>query len=247
MLHMREVQVESAVLFETPEQICRRVFRTLCPAAAVPEIRVEFCRFASATSLARLRGGCLHVRISDVLHGAPAPVLEALFYLLLGKLYRRPVPPGYRRRYRLYLDRRDVRHRVHGFRRARGRKVLTDPAGSHYDLEALFDELNGKYFHGALRRPVLSWSQRASRRILGHYDPAHNAIVISRLLDSEAAPRLAVEYVLFHEMLHLHLPEEHNGGQRRVHTRAFREAERVFPELDRAKRILRHLAGLRPR
>lgn len=244
---MGEVQVESAVLFETPEQICRRVFRTLCPATAVPEIRIEFCRFASATSLARLRDGCLHVRITDALDGAPAPVLEALLYLLLGKLFRRPVPPAYRRRYRLYLNRCDVRHRVQGLRRSRGRKFLTGPAGSHYDLETLFDELNTKYFNGALSRPVLSWSQRPSRRILGHYDPAHNAIVISRLLDSERVPRLAVAYVLFHEMLHLHFPEEHNGAQRRVHTEAFRKAERMFVGLERAKQMLRNLTSARPR
>jgi len=246
MLHVGEVQVESAVLFETPEQICGRVFRTLCPAAPPPEIRVEFRRFASANSLARLRGGCLHVRITDALEGAPAPVLEALFYMLLGKLFRRPVPDAYRRRYRLYLNRRDVRNRLHGLRRARSRKFLTAPKGSHYDLEELFEDLNARYFHGALPRPALSWSRRPSRRILGHYDPAHNAIVISRLLDSQAVPRLAVEYVLFHEMLHLHFPEELNGAQRRVHTRSFREAERMFPELRRAKQMLRSLTTPRP-
>ena len=43
--------------------------------------------------------------------------------------------------------------------------------------------------------------------MLGHYDPSHNAIVISRILDAAAVPRLVVEYVMFHEMLHLRIPD----------------------------------------
>jgi hypothetical protein len=89
---MGEVQVESAVLFETPAQIYARVFRCLKPRTPLPEIRIEFCPFADASSLIRLEGNRLHVRITDLLEGAPAPVTEALAYILLSKLFRRPVP-----------------------------------------------------------------------------------------------------------------------------------------------------------
>src|ERR1035438_8620037 len=37
--------------------------------------------------------------------------------------------------------------------------------------------------------------------MLGHFDPSHNAIVISRIFDQPAVPPLALEYVVFHEML----------------------------------------------
>ena len=67
MLHMGRVEVESALLFETPEQIFARVFRALRPRTPLPEIRVEFRRFANANSFARLENHCLHVRIADLL------------------------------------------------------------------------------------------------------------------------------------------------------------------------------------
>ena len=89
-----------------------------------------------------------------------------------------------------------------------------------------------------MARPSLGWSRRPSRTTLGHYDPSHNAIVISRLLDRAEVPRLAVEYVLFHEMLHLKHPVEHGGTRRRVHTKDFREHEKQFPDLARAKELL---------
>ena len=92
-----------------------------------------------------------------------------------------------------------------------------------------------------MARPILGWSPYASGTLLGHYDPSHNAIVLSRILDRIDTPRLAVEYVLFHEMLHLRFPAEHKGARRRVHTRDFKDAERQFEGFVEAKKLLRSL------
>ncbi len=238
---MGEVQVESALLFETPAEMYARVFRALKPRTALPEIRVEFCRFANANSLVRIEDNRLHVKITDLLEAAPAPVMEALAHILLCKLFRKPIPPMHNHRYRLYLNRRDVRRSIDLVRQIRGRKRLTGPQGEHHHLEEIFEELNLRYFHGLLGRPNLGWSRTRSRSMLGHYDPPHNAIIISRALDTPALPRLALEYVMFHEMLHLRIPIEHKGARRKVHTRDFREAEREFSGLEEAKRIIRRI------
>jgi hypothetical protein len=92
-----------------------------------------------------------------------------------------------------------------------------------------------------MSRPLLGWSPNASRTLLGHYDAAHNTIVLSRSLDRNVVPRLAVEYVLFHEMLHVRHPVEHTGSRRCVHTRAFKDAERQFDHFREAKALLRKL------
>ena len=236
------MQVESALLFETPTELYARVYRSLKPRSPLPKIRVEFRRFANANSLVRLQNDRLHVRITDLLEGAPAPVMEALAHILLGKLFRRTISPAYTHRYRLYMNRRDVRRSLHLVRQIRGRKVLSGSKGETCDLDEVFEELNLRYFDGLLARPALSWSMRPSHSMLGHYDPSHNAIIVSRLLDSPGVPRLAAEYVLFHEMLHLRFPVEHCGARRRVHTTEFRHAERAFAHLAEAKLILKQLA-----
>jgi hypothetical protein len=92
-----------------------------------------------------------------------------------------------------------------------------------------------------MARPELGWSVRPSRITLGHYDPSHHAIILSRLLDQPATPRHAVEYVMFHEMLHLRYPEVHRGSRRCVHTPQFKDAERQFPDLAVAKLQLKQL------
>ena len=236
-----EVSVQSAIFFETPEEIFLRVFSDLKPRTAPPAIRIDFCRFANANSFIRLESGHVHVRISDVLDGAPAPILESLAYILLSKLYRRPVPKIFAERYRRYLNRKEMRRSLQLIRQTRGRKFVSGPQGDAYNLETLFEELNLTYFHGLMARPLLGWSRRASRTLLGHYDPSHNAIILSKLLDRPEVPRAAVEYVLFHEMLHLRYPVEHKGARRCVHTREFKAAEREFARWREAKQILKQL------
>jgi hypothetical protein len=233
--------LQSSLFFESPEEIYARVFRELKPRTPVPELRIEFCRFANPDSFIHLENGHLRVRISDLLGGAPAPVMEALAHILLGKLYRKPIPRIYNHRYRLYLNRRDVRRQMHLVRQIRGRKFLSGPQGQHRNLDGIFERLNQQFFNGLLAQPQLGWSRGKSRGLLGHFDPSHNAIVISRIFDDLHVPELALEYVMFHEMLHLRYPVDHNGVRRRVHTREFREAERQFPRLSEAKELLKRI------
>jgi len=233
--------VQSSLFFETPEEIYARVFRSLKPRTAVPPLRIEFCRFANADSFIKLEDGRLQVRISDLLESAPAPVVEALAFILLGKLYRKEVPRVYAHRYRLYLNRRDFRRQAHLVRQLRGRKFISGPQGELHNLQEIFERLNRQFFDGLLGRPQLGWSRRPSRSMLGHFDPSHNAIIISRIFDRKEVPALALEYVVFHEMLHLRYPVEHAGSRRRVHTREFRAAEKKFPGWNQAKELLKKL------
>jgi hypothetical protein len=235
------MQVQTALLFESPEEIYLRVFRLLRPRTALPGILVEFRPYANPNSYISIHDGRLHVKIADVLRGAPAPIQEALAFILLSKLFRKPVPPIYADRYRRYLNRKDVARTLYLIREQRGRKYVSEPQGEHYDLEEIFEDLNRRYFHGLMARPRLGCSRYRARTSLGHYDPSHNAIIISRIFDSPAVPRLALEYVVFHEMLHLRFPIERQHGLRRFHTREFREAEREFENLKQAKELLKRL------
>ena len=235
------VALESTLFFETPAEIYTRVFRDLKPRTPVPRIDVEFRRFANANSFIRMSGDHIGVRMTDALESAPAPVIEALAYILLSKLFRQRIPTEYNHRYRRYLNRKDVRHQVQQLRQERGRKLITSPQGDAYDLDSIFEELNFRYFFGLMAKPTIGWSLRVSRMTLGHYDPSHNAIVISKLLDRPAVPRLLVEYVMFHEMLHMRYPVDHSGSRRCVHTREFTEAEKQFERLKEARALFKQL------
>lgn len=251
MLHSGRMQVETPdvlvseerveIASLTPQEIYARVFRQMRPRTPIPLISVQFRRYASAGAKMTLEQGELKVLIADTLAGAPDGVMEALAEILLSKLFRRPVPAHCNERYRRYLNRRDVRRNLDLIRQIRGRKQVEHAQGRCYDLDKIFEELNFQYFHGLMARPILGWSPNASRTLLGHYDPSHNAIVLSRILDRSDTPRVAVEYVLFHEMLHLRYPAEHRGARRCVHTKEFKKAEKQFEKLKEAQEALRRL------
>jgi hypothetical protein len=231
--------VQSAILFETIEEIYERVFRDLRPTLNIPDISVKFHRFTNLTSNIRLVQGQLIVKISDLLEGAPSPVQESLAYILLSKLFRQRPPKGMVEMYRLYLSRAEVRGKLNEVRQQRGRKLLTEPTGHHFDLEAMFVALNQKYFDGTLAKPLLGWSLQASRTILGHYDASHHSITLSRRLDRAEVPEYVVAYVLYHEMLHIKHPVEHHGAARKIHTRGFKQEEKLFEQYVEAKAFLK--------
>ena len=235
------MHVASALLFETPEQIFERVWCELKPRTAVPAIEVQFCAFANPNSLIQLKNGKILARITDVLKPAPSPIIESLAWVLLSKLYRKPVPPHEMLQYKRYIHRKDMRDRIQAVRLERGRKQLGPAKGDVYDLKALFDQLNFEYFFGLMPRPAIGWSLRVSHGILGHYDPSHHTIVLSKRLDSTDVPQMVVEFVLYHEMLHIKHPTEHRSGRRCVHTPEFKASEKRFEHFKEARDALKRL------
>ena len=123
----------------------------------------------------------------------------------------------------------------------RGRKRIVSAKGQVYDLEAIFEQLNIRFFHGLLGRPQMTWSSELARNRLGHYDPAHNAIVVSRIFDQARVPRYALEYIVYHEMLHLKHPVKLRGSRRCVHSPEFQAEEKLFPRLQEAKQFIKRL------
>ena len=222
-------------------QTFQECYRELRPRAPMPDFRIEFFRFANINNTIRLREGEVRVRISDLLEGAPEPVLRAIAHILLAKLYRKPIEGAEATRYRRYISTHDMAQRAHLVRQIRGRKHVASPRGRVYDLEEIFDALNTRHFYGLLGRPQMTWSREISRQLLGHYDPAHNAIVVSRIFDHPRVPRCAVDYILYHEMLHLKHPVRLRGSRRWVHSAEFQAEEKLFPDLERAKRFLQLL------
>ena len=225
----------------TGKEIFREAFRALRPRTAIPEFEVVFRPYADVTNVIRVRNGKALVSLSDLLQGAPRAVLEAIAFILICKLYRKPIPKRYQDCYRRFLNRRTVRNQVQTIRRVRGRKWVGTAQGEHFNLDEIFEQLNQKYFGGLLGRPQLSWSRANSRTILGHFDTAHNAIIISKIFDRPGTPSMLVEYILYHEMLHLKYPVIHSRDRNCFHSSVFREEEKRFPQFDQAKQLLDNL------
>ena len=207
----------------------------------MPPIQVRFRRFTSLNTRIRLREGQILASLSDLLEGAPDSVLHAIAHILLAKLYKKPINPTHNLRYKRFCTSAAVARQAELIRHARGSKRYFGPEGRFYNLEEVFDALNLQFFGGLMGRPELTWSEHHAKRSLGHYDAAHNTIVVSRVFDRPSSPRYAIEYLLFHEMLHLKHPVRMRGLRRCVHSREFKAEERQFPQLKEALAFIKRL------
>jgi predicted metal-dependent hydrolase len=218
--------------------VFRDAIRAITRTDAPPPIEAGFYPYAGLSSTIRLRKGRVYARVSDLLREAPPEVLFALASILVGKLYRKRVSSEQERLYRQFTTQPRMVDASDDARRERGYKVTSSPRGKAYDLEEIFGQLNGAYFGGKLEPPVLSWSKQKAKRVLGHHDHIHSTIVISRALDSTKVPRFVVEYVLYHEMLHVKHPPKTLRGRTVYHGERFRKDERRFPRYRQAVRWL---------
>lgn len=180
------------------------------------------------------RGLTLRVHWSFV--DAPDEVVRALARVAAG---------GSERRSALAVVREHFRHHrmTSPAQRPRTEPAAGSGQGSHFDLEAIRDRINGIYFEDRLgvaiawgRVPVRRRRPRRRRTIhLGTYRPDLGLVRVHPVLDRAAVPLFVVESVVHHEMLHADLPVTVVAGRRRLHTPEFRRRERLFADHDRAQ------------
>ena len=218
------------------------VFQQISRRQVNPEFNVTFYPFAGLNHTIRIRNQRVYVRVSDILRDAPQAVHRALAHILVGKLFKQRPPVEHETLYREYAYQPQILHASDLARQRRGRKQLNGSVGRTYDLDCIFVRLNRLYFENALPKPILSWSARRTKRILGHHDAVHDAIIISRSLDLKSVPDYVVEYVMYHEMLHVKHKLRVVNGRRIFHPPAFRAEEKQFAHYDEAIKWLEYSA-----
>ena len=225
-------------VFSQVGQFYTEAFRQLGRNRPIPEIEVKFYPYTGLNHTIRLRSGRAYVRISDIIADAPTEVHRALAFILVAKLLNKKIPAFHEETYRQHTYSPEVRRAAELARQRRGRKIVSTARGQAYDLDKIFRRLNYRYFEGELSKPTLTWSRARTYRILGHHDSVHDTIVISKTLDSHDVPEWLVEFVLYHEMLHIKHPARIANGRRYHHTKAFRTDEKRFPYYEQAQELI---------
>jgi len=159
--------------------------------------------------------------------------------ILIGKLLDTQVDDQNRLQYNRFVNRPEFRKKTMRARRQRSVKRISSPRGQFHDLLPLFNKINGTYFENKIRIRHLSWSQKPTRTTLGHFDAAHETIIINKRLDNPRVPQYVLSYVIYHEMLHVLMGEELTENGRRIHHSRFQKAEKEFDGYSKAKAFIR--------
>ena len=120
--------------------------------------------------------------------------------------------------------------------------IASDTRGQYFDLAAIFERVNAEYFNGTVARPRLTWNRTITHRKFGHYQPTTDTLMISITLDQAHVPAYAIEFVMYHELLHKHLGIDVVNGRRYAHTTEFRTKERAFRHYEQAQAFLAQLS-----
>ena len=197
------------------------------------KVHLEIVRNKSLRHTIELKWRTIRVRISHLLGNAPDYIYSTLAEILLAKLMHYKINPGDRRVYYDYVE----SHVVPFLPQKKARSTAHYSAqGRYYDLNTLFDNLNTEYFRGELHKPTLGWSLKKAYTRLGFYDSDRNLLVISRIFDSKKADKTVLDFLMYHEMLHIRFPTERINGRRRIHTAEFKKMEKQFPDFERIQK-----------
>ncbi|MCA1811458.1 MAG: M48 family metallopeptidase [Halobacteriales archaeon] len=224
-------------------ELADRLHRALVgrPPLRVP--RVAFYPYAQGRSTVREREGRLEFRLNEGLKDADPLALEGILGLLTCRVRNVDegrVDPAAARAYRDHMVQRPAPGRV-----GRGRKHI-DPVGTHRSLLESYLRVSLDMDLALPAIPKLSWSKEVARHRFGHWDPDHQAVVISQVLDDPRVPEFVLDYVLYHELLHIVHPVKMGSGSKRiVHSAAFKRDERKFPDWQEAEKWITRLSRRR--
>ncbi len=221
------------------ETAVKQVFRKKNPLCYY-QMNVSFYPYTCLKSTIKIERDFIRIRVSDILQDAPQEVLEALIHILYYRAFKWSPPKEHIDHYNEYVDSVDIDAKHALARIKRTRKQLIGPVGKYHNLNRSFTYVNKTYFQHGLEKPNLSWSPNPSRHQLGYHDAHLNLVVVSRWLDRKHVPSFLVDYIMYHELLHIVVPPQRVNGKRIVHSKEFKRREQQFMHYEEALRWLNH-------
>ena len=193
------------------------------------QVTAVFYQSKSIRHTIQLRRRHIQVKIAHSFRDTPEHILKILGLILYSKLFRFKIDAQTRRIYRQYVEDSILpNHSGQSRRPSKNYKAQ----GNYYNLNHIFDDINRAYFQNQLKKPILGWSLNKSYTRLGFYAEDKNLLVISRIFDSSRVPDKVVEYMMYHEMLHIAIPSKVVNGRRRIHPQEFKRMDKAFPDYD---------------
>ena len=118
-----------------------------------------------------------------------------------------------------------------------------DTEGRYFDLRGLFNKLNARHFGNRLRGYKVVWGRKRRERpkeyfIFGTIQEEDRVIRINPWLDQRFVPLWFLEYILYHEMLHVKHPLRAAACGLQAHSPEFRAEEKRFAHYARARKFL---------
>ena len=218
-----------------------RLFKIISPIVSGHGLELRtasFCGTKEFQASWKRSGGGVDIMISDYLIDAPCDVITDFSQTVVGTIAGRR--PAYGKTYLDWVKSDEYISSKREIYLRRSRNLTGSPEGNERDLtESLNRILDlGLLVPDGIDNSFLSWTKIPNVRKLGFCSPMMRVIGISCVLDDDSVPEFVLDYVVYHESLHL--AQGYRPGQR-PHSKKFRADERKYPRYEEAERYLRSL------
>lgn len=219
-------QTASSEQLLLPLCIDESVLRGHLEAATGKEISLSITDNTCSILSVRATGSHVAVRLHHMFLRADNNVLNEIAEFVMNR--KREMP---------YV-RRFIKQHSSSLKAKSKRQVTLKTSGRAHDLMDVYETVNKQYFEGEIRCSI-TWGRkkqgRAVRnRTLGSYSSTTNTIRINPLLDKKTVPRIYLEFIVYHEMLHADMGTGEKNGRRAIHPKEFKRRERLFRYYDLA-------------
>ncbi|MCL2296127.1 MAG: hypothetical protein FWC29_03490 [Methanomassiliicoccaceae archaeon] len=218
-----------------------RLFELLSPIVSGHGLELRAASFCGAKEFQaswKRSGDSIDIMISDYLADAPCDVITDFSQTVVGTIANRR--PAYGKTYLEWVRSDEYICSKRKIYLRRSRNLTGSPEGNERDLiesvERLLDI--GLLVPSDIDNSFFSWTKMPNVRKLGFCSPMMRVIGISCVLDDVSVPELVLDYVVYHESLHL--AQGYRPGQR-PHSKKFRIDERKYPRYEEAESYLRSL------
>ncbi len=174
--------------------------------------------------------GMINLTLNGMFLDAPSSVLRALAGFL-----RKPDTKKKRNISKLFHE-----SGLNIVKKAKHKKfALLRHQGKYFNLKDIYDKINQRYFQNRVRA-FITWGNEDSKKrkysiSFGSYNWDSKIIRIHKALDRYSTPKYFIEYIIYHEMLHVYIGLKKDGkGGRKAHNKEFRERERDFLHYEKA-------------
>ena len=176
------------------------------------------------------------IRLSE---GAPVEVIEEFVRWAMGYISRRRTKLG--PVYTNYIKSDEFVLRARPVYMSRMRSVTPDGHGKHRSLYDSVDRLidRGLVWPSDIDNTLFLWTRKPTYTRLGYCATMVRLIVISSAFDDEKVDEKALDYVVYHEIIHNRIG--YRPFDRNPHDATFRRYERMYPDLDDVNAYIRAL------
>ncbi|MBM9501742.1 M48 family metallopeptidase [Leptospira sp. 201903071] len=197
------------------------------------KVRYKFYPYANLGSAIRISSGVLEFKIHSSYLESDS--LEAVIELLLYKLLKLPIPKSIEEKIQSFYE----LHSKQKSEKNKRKKRIESSDSKNAILKDILSRINETYLGIDLSDIEIYWGKGSSKTRLGHFDPSHKMIVINPILGKEVVPTFVLEYIVFHELLHVYIPATRKNGKNVIHGKEFRSLEKKYPDYLRANQWLK--------